>query len=160
MLPLARLVRYYITVQGSDKMPALTDRQTEFVHHLVTIGCTPTEAARAAGYAEPKQEAYRLTRLPHVQTAVREERERLVTCDLANVALRTIREIMEDKQASSSARVSAARTAFEVAGMFERKGGDIGSSKPLHDMTAEELEIAIRRLDDQLAASARGSSVN
>jgi len=48
-------------------MPALTDQQQHFVHHLVTSGCNPTEAARTAGYAVPKQEAYRLTRLAHVQ---------------------------------------------------------------------------------------------
>ena len=138
----------------------MTNRQSEFVHHLVMTGCTPTEAARAVGYAEPKQEAYRLTRLTPVQDAVRQERERLITSDLANVALRTLKEIMVDKTVAASARVSAARTACEVAGMFDKDGRSSGAHKPLQEMSADELADQIKRFDQALVQMAGNAAVN
>lgn len=38
-------------------MPALRDREAEFIHRLATTGHTPAQAARALGYAEPDQAA-------------------------------------------------------------------------------------------------------
>lgn len=141
-------------------MPTLTDRQAAFVHHLVTTGCTQTEAARVAGYSEPKQEAYRLTRLAHVRAAIHEERERVIMCYLPNVALQTIKEVMLDKSYPASARVSAARTAFEVAGMFDKTGRDTATGKTLQEMSAEELSDTIRRLDDRMTEFAGSSAIN
>lgn len=141
-------------------MPKLTDRQTEFVHHLVTTGCTPTEAARAAGYSEPKQEAYRLTRLPHVQEEIRSERERTISAYGANVAFTTLVEVMRDKTVPASARVSASRTMLEAAGLFDRTGRDKASGKQLQEMSADELTSTIRRLDQEMERIAGSAAVN
>lgn len=141
-------------------MAALNEQQAQFVHHLVTTGCNPTEAARAAGYAAPKQEAYRLTRLPHVQTAIRQERERLISAHGANVALSTLQEIMRDKTAPASARVSASRTMLEAAGLFDKNGRDTGTGKSLQDMTTDELAETISKLDREMSKFAGTSSVN
>ncbi|NCU10913.1 MAG: hypothetical protein GXC70_01915 [Sphingomonadaceae bacterium] len=141
-------------------MANLTEQQTEFVHHLVTTGCTPTEAARAAGYAVPKQEAYRLTRLSHVQQAIRQERERLISAHGANVAIATLNDIMRDKSAPASARVSASRTMLEAAGLFDRNGRDVSTGKTLQEMTHGELTETIAKLDREMARFSGSSAVN
>lgn len=131
-------------------MPNLTERQAQFVHHLVTTGCNPTEAARAVGYAEPKQEAYRLTRTAHVLSAIRCERERLISAQGANLALATLSEIMRDKQAPAGARVSASRAMLEAAGVFDKNGRDTETGKSMAEMTSDELGETIRRLDAEM----------
>lgn len=141
-------------------MQPLTDLQREFVHYLVTTGCTPTEAARTAGYAEPKQEAYRLTRLAHIQAAIREERERLISSHGANLAMATLCEIMRDRGMSPSARVSASRAVLEAAGIFDRNGRDSVSGKALHELSTDELTMTLARLDEQVARFAPGSQLN
>lgn len=141
-------------------MSALNDRQANFVHHLVTTGCTPTEAARAVGYSAPKQEAYRLTRLRHIQEAIRQERERLISTHGANVAVSTLFEIMQDRQAPASARVSASRTLFEAAGMFDKAGRDTSSGKSLQELSADELAETIRRLDQEMERLSGANRLN
>lgn len=141
-------------------MTNLTDQQQQFVHHLVTSGCNPTEAARAAGYAVPKQEAYRLTRLPHVQSAIRSERERLISAHGANVALSTLMEIMKDQAAPASARVGASRTMLEVAGLFDKAGRDVTSGKSMSEMTVDELQATVAKLDSQMGGLAGSNAVN
>lgn len=141
-------------------MSALNDRQADFVHHLVTSGCTPTEAARAVGYSAPKQEAYRLTRLRHIQEAIRQERERLISAHAANVAVATLVEIMQDRQAPASARVGASRAIFEAAGLFDKNGRDTTSGKTLHEMSADDLAATIRQLDQEMERIAGSAVVN
>src|SRR4051812_19318204 len=121
-------------------MPDLTAQQQKFVDHLVSTGCTPTEAARVAGYEHPTQESYRLIRKPHVNLAIRELRERVISSDLANVATATLRAVMLDEEAPASARVSAARTAYEAAGhLGKNAGAGEGRDKPLSEMSEAEL---------------------
>ena len=123
-------------------MQVATDNQRRFVDHLVANGCTPTEAAREAGYEHPAQEAYRLIRKPHIITAIGELRGRLISSHGANVATRTLIDIMQDVMAPASARVSAARTMYEAAGQFT-KGLDPDRDVPLHEMTTEQLQAFI-----------------
>jgi Terminase small subunit len=123
-------------------MLAHTDNQRRFVDHLVSTGCTPTEAARVAGYDHPAQEAYRLIRKPHIVAAIGELRGRLISSHGANVATKTLIDIMQDVAAPASARVSAARTMYEAAGQFT-KGLDPDREVPLHEMTSAQLEAFI-----------------
>lgn len=131
-------------------MPALTDQQKRFVDELVSTGCTPTEAARRAGYSDPGQEAWRLMRKAHVVSEVRELRERLISGHAANVAVSTLMEIMQDGAAPASARVSAARTVLEAAGHFDKAGRNAGDNQALHEMSAEKLAALIAEIDAQL----------
>lgn len=134
-------------------MASLTDNQRQFVDHLVTTGCTPTEAARHAGYAEPNVEAYKLMRKEHVIAAIRDLRTRLIEGEAANVALQTLVGIMKDKAAPASARVSAARTVCEAAGHFDKGSVARSDSTSLADMSADQLADLIARIDAQVAKS-------
>jgi hypothetical protein len=136
---------------GSD----LTSMQRTFVMTLVRHGCTPTQAAREAGYSDPKVAAYDLLRSAHIQTAVRFERSRYVMSDLANIATGTLRDVMEDKEAPASARVQAARTVLELAGELGRGKTDPDVDRPLSELTADELTRMIDRWTQEKAALAK-----
>lgn len=124
---------------------ALTEQQRSFVDEFVTTGCTATEAARQAGFSAPGQEAYRLMRKPHVLKAVRETRERLIGASLANLAVKTLADVMKDVAAPASARVAAARCALDAAGHFDRAKDDV--DKSITEMTNAELQALIAKVD-------------
>jgi phage terminase small subunit len=126
---------------GSD----LTSMQRQFVITLVRHGCTPTQAARDAGYADPKVSAHDLLRTAHIQNAVRFERLRHVQSDLANIATSTLREVMVDKAAPASARVQAARTVLEISGDISKTKSHDQDDRPLSELSADDLT----RLIDQ-----------
>lgn len=130
-------------------MTELTTSQQRFVEELVSTACTPTEAARRSGYADPGQESWRLMRKPHVVQAVRELRDRLVSGHAGNVAVATLVEIMQDREAAASARVSAARTVIEAAGGFEKSARN-ASPKRLEELSTSELSELVARLDDSM----------
>lgn len=133
----------------------LTDKQAQFVEQLVSKAMNPTAAARAAGFETPAQAAYRLLRLPHVASAVRDARARLIDGDLANVALDTLRVVMTDSDAPAAARVSAARTVLEMSGELKKDGSDASVEKRLHEMSADELAAVIDRWESQRSAMAK-----
>lgn len=138
-------------LQGAD----LTLKQRSFVITLVRQGCTPTQAARAAGYVDPKVSAYDLLRSPHIQAAVRFERSRYIMSDLANISTGTLREVMTDKQAPASARVQAARTVLEVAGELGRSKSEADEDRPLSELSAEELTRMIDKWQDERVTLAK-----
>lgn len=133
----------------------LTPKQRSFVTKLVRIGCKPSKAAELAGYSSPNVAAYDLQQLPHVQAAIRLERQRFITGELANVATGTLAAIMTDKTAPASARVQAARTVLEMSGELAKgraKGDD--DDRPLSELTADELTRLIDRWTEEKAALA------
>ena len=72
-------------------------------------------------------------------------RQKYYQTNLANVAVSTLQQVMQDKNASAAARVSAARTALELAGDLgpnSVKGSEGGS---LCEMTPGELSNLIKR---------------
>ena len=113
-----------------------------------------TEAARLAGYAHPKQSAYDLTRNPAIIALMRQARQTLYQADLANVAGETIRSVMLDIDAPASARVSAARTALELAGDLGKNAEAGNESKSLAEMTPDELARMIDSWEQQRSALA------
>jgi len=117
----------------------LSDKQASFVRYLVLDGCSPTEAARRANYAQPKQRAWELLQRNTVQAAIRAERTRVIGSDLANVAVKTLRDIMTDDKAPAAARVSAARTSLEMAGHLGPTGKEM-DDKPIAEMSQAELQ--------------------
>lgn len=121
------------------KSADLTLKQRAFVTILVRQGCNPTQAARLAGYVEPKVASYDLLRTPHIQEAVRQERARYISGDLANIATGTLRAIMTDENAPASARVAAARTALELAGELGSSKREVDDDRPLNEMSADQL---------------------
>lgn len=134
-------------------MSVLTDIQSAFISHLVLDGCNPTEAARRAGYSHPNVRAYELLRKPHITQAIRREQAKVLDGDLANVALRTLRDVMDNANSPASARVAASRAVLEACGHFRRPEGQDLDEKDILSMSAQELEEFVRRSRAKLGIS-------
>jgi hypothetical protein len=63
--------------------------------------------------------------------------------------------VCKDAKAPAPARATAAATLFRVAGYFEKKSDGLLDKDP-HEMTAGELNEAIRRLGKQANKGGRG----
>ena len=136
---------------GLIRQRKATEQQKHLVSYLVAENKKPTESARPAGYAFPKQAAYELTKNPAVNMLIRQQRQTIYQTDLANLAADTLRVVMVDPDAPASARVSAARTALELAGDLN-KGGDAASDgRSLAEMTPDELASMIDRWESERA---------
>lgn len=126
-------------------MSELTEIQRSFISYLVLEGHNPTEAARRAGYSHPNVRAYELLRKPHIVGAIRKEQGRVLDGDLANVALRTLRGVMEDQQSPASAKVAASRAVLEASGYFKREQETPLENKSPLDMSVQELEAFVKK---------------
>ena len=131
------------------KINQLTDKQQLFIQHLVKGGMSATAAARQAGYNQPKESAYYLTRSPRVAAAIRLARQTFYNTDLASLAGNTLRQIMEDSDAPAAARVTAARTALELAGDLDRSKGSDQAGRNLAELSPEELSKMISSWEDE-----------
>lgn len=123
----------------------LSDKQTDFIRGIVHLGLKQTESARRAGYNQPGQSAYNMMNSPAILHRIQQERLKLFQSDLSIVAVQTLKEVMQDKQAPASARVSACRSVLEIAGDF--KAGQGTTDKSLSDMSPAELASVIDKLD-------------
>jgi len=140
---------------GAIRKRSVTDQQKEFISYVVHDQKRPTEAARLAGYAHPKQSAYDLTRNPSIALLLRQERQTVYQTDLASLAASTLRDVMHDVDAPASAKVSAARTALELAGDLGANAERGSSGKALNEMTPEELSSMIDQWESDRAAIAK-----
>ena len=140
---------------GMIRQRQATDQQKGFVSYLVAENKKPTEAARLAGYAYPKQAAYELTRNPSVMLLIRQARQTLYQTDLANLAADTLRVVMVDPDAPASAKVSAARTALELAGDLNKNGDGAVDGRSLAEMTPDQLASMIDRWEAERADIAK-----
>ena len=131
----------------------LSDKQTEFIHGIVHLGLKQTESARRAGYNQPGQSAYNMMNSPGILSRIQHERLKLFQSDLSIVAVQTLKEVMQDKQAPASARVSACRSVLEIAGDF--KAGAKDTDKNLSEMSPSELASIIDKLDIERARLAK-----
>ena len=127
-----------------------TDRQQDFITNLVRLGNNPTQSARLAGYADPKQSAFNLVNSPKMCARIQQERLKLFQSDLSIVAVQTLKDVMRDTEAPASARVSAARSCLELAGdIGKHSQANSKSDKSLADMSVEELASIIDKLDGE-----------
>lgn len=126
-----------------------TANQEAFISALVLGGCTPTEAAKQAGYAQPKQRAYELLRKPHIVEAIRREQDRLLTGDLTNLALSTLRRVMGDDASSANAKVAASRAILEAGGHFKKLVGAAVPSRSITELSVKELQDKLHALQEQ-----------
>ena len=130
-------------------MRNLTQKQKSFIGYFVLENKSQTEAARMAGYPMPRQSGWRLLQTPRVIEAIQASRQRLYQTDLANVAVTTLQQIMQDHDAPPAARVSAARTALELAGDLGPNSGNGSEGGSLSEMTPGELSRLIGRSQDE-----------
>ena len=127
-----------------------TERQDQFVYNLVRLGNNPTQSARLAGYKDPKQSAFNLVHSPKMIARIRQERHKVYQTDLAPIAVSTLKEVMQDTEAPSSARVAAARSCLELAGdLGKHSQANQKADKSLSDMSVEELASIIDKLDGE-----------
>ena len=132
------------------KETEFTERQDLFIYNLVRLGNNPTQSARLAGYNQPKQMAFDLTRNPKIITRIRQERHKIYQTDLAPLAVQTLKDIMRDTEAPASARVASARTCLELAGdIGKHSQANSKSDKSLADMSVDELASIIDKLDNE-----------
>jgi phage terminase small subunit len=137
-------------------MATLTPKQNTFLQHHVKHGMNPTQSARLAGYADPKQSAFQLVHSPAMIARIRLEREKLFHTDLATIATDTLKQVMESEEAPASAKVSACRTVLEVCNLLGKHSQTTGAnSKDLSSMTPEELESVINSLESSKASMAK-----
>ena len=127
-----------------------TERQDQFIYNLVRLGNNPTQSARLAGYADPSQSAFNLVHSPKMIARIRQERHKVYQTDLAPIAVSTLKEVMQDTEAPSSARVAAARSCLELAGdLGKHSQANQKADKSLSDMSVEELSAIIDKLDGE-----------
>jgi len=144
-------------------MAQLSEQQREFAIAYVANGGNGTAAAVAAGYSEhsARSAAYKLTRLPQVETAIRAEQRRVLGGRLANKALAVLEAILSDENAPFGARVDAAKTLLDRGGVVAPKPGDEKdlADKPISRMTEGELIELIQRLEAERAPEQGAESV-
>ena len=134
----------------------LSDRQSSFIFYLVHQGKGHTEAARLAGFAAPRQSAYNLTQSPKIIAKIRQERNKVYQTELATTAVKTLKEVMEDIDASASARIAAASTSLVLAGDIGKHSvANRNQDRSLAEMTPEELSAIIDRWEGEKAALAK-----
>ncbi len=121
-----------------------TERMRLLAFHLCYSGMSPRAAAEAAGYAHGSISS--VLRSPGTAAFLRQERQRAFAIDLAPKAIQTLREVMADGDATASARVSAARTALELAGDLRAAGDDPAAGKRLSELTPSELTSMVSDL--------------
>ena len=127
----------------------LSDRQSSFIFYLVHQGKGRTEAARLAGFAAPRQSAFTLTQSPKIIAKIRQERNKVYQTELASTAVQTLKEVMEDTDAS-------ARTSLELAGDIGKHSvANRNQDRSLAEMTPEELSAIIDRWEGEKAALAK-----
>ena len=131
------------------------DMQHAFAVELVANGGNITQATISAGYSpkSARQIGQHLLDKPHVQQAIRREQQRSIGGRLASKALRVLEQILDDPQAPYGARVDAAKTILDRAGLAAvpaRMIGEVGHGKPVDEMTFEELHALIGNCDRML----------
>lgn len=140
---------------GMIRKRSITDQQKDFVNYLVREGKNATEAARLAGYRHPKQSAYDLTRNPSIIMLLRQTRQTVYQTELATLSADTLRNVMLDMDAPASAKVSAARTALELAGDLGKNADDPTSSRSLAELSPDELATMIDRWETERSELAK-----
>ena len=132
----------------------LTDQAAAFVDAIVE-GKNQTQAAKIAGYAFPAQSGCTLMKSPGIVVKIQQERQKLFHTDLCGVATTTLRSILEDSDASSSSRIAAVRTVYEVCNMIGKHSTKDSDTKALSEMSPAQLAGLINTLEVKAAAIAK-----
>lgn len=131
--------------------PSLTDQQEKFARGLAG-GLQQTEAARIAGYADPRVAAVRLARSEAVRARVRALRTNEID-KLASLSLRALRELLTRKEdlvrgirgVSDAVRLNAVKLSLALAGHVEKPTEEANAlkGKDISGMSIDELDAFI-----------------
>jgi hypothetical protein len=141
----------------TKKTAGLSDQQDSFIYNLVCLGNNPTQSARLAGYLQPKQSAFDLTRNTKIISRIQQMRAKVFSSDLATTAVNVLRDVMLNSS-TDSARVSACRTVLELSGDFAR-AKNTATDKDLAELTPEELGGMIEVWEAERAKVKKSSSI-
>lgn len=128
----------------------LTERDNLYVSFFVQFG-DKYVAAEKAGFSTTNLPAtvHKLMSSRHIRAAIAKAQQDFLNQELVPAANGALLTILKDGNASPSARVSAARLAYEAGGLLvkDREGQN---DKPAHEMSAAELGAEIQRLEQEL----------
>lgn len=131
---------------------SLTDKQAEFVRQ-VAQGVSRVKAAELAGYEHPGVEPSRLLALPHIQAALKREHARILSSELAPLAIGRLKGLLQSKTTSDSNVIKAADLVLKAAGLHKSAADpNDPSRKALSDMGQGELEDLVGRLRQAVSA--------
>ncbi len=122
-------------------MSELTDKQKAFVLDYASNGGNATAAAKSAGYSEKSahEQGRQNLEIPHVQDAIHRElmRQRFRS---GAVGINVLIQIANNEKTPAAARVSAARTLLEHAGL-------VGAAKEMTEARTAADDQAGRVID-------------
>lgn len=143
--------------------PAITDNQERFAIALAA-GMPQTDAARVAGYADPRVAGVRLSRSDAVRARVRALRTNEID-KLASLSLRVLKELLSRKPdpekgifaVSDAVRLNAVKLSLALAGHTEKPSEEAKSlkSKDIEAMSVDELDAFIASERNKRAADAK-----
>jgi phage terminase small subunit len=133
----------------------LTEKQLTLVTTLVATG-SQEQAVKAAGYVgKASIVAAQALASPAVAAALRHEINRKLLRDAA-AAQCVLVEIMNDRTAPKGVRVDAAKAVLDRAGFIApRQGAGSGETKPLNEMSSDDLRRFISESERELSGRAK-----
>lgn len=140
-----------------QRFSGLTESQAEFVCR-VADGTSISALQRDLGFSN----AYKWLRRPAVLAAIREETQRRLVADHGPAALGVLRKLLDDEQTPVRTRAEIGVRLASMAGYAAREGGKDQYSKPLSEMTPDEMralidanQAEIDKLEAELASQAK-----
>lgn len=133
----------------------LTEKQRAFVDSMLANGGREHEAAISAGYANPREECWRLRRNPAIQNELRTRMQERVLGGQVT-AWNVMQELMTDPTVAAPTRFAASKWTLEAAGhgleaaKLRAKVG-LEGQKSMSEMTTEELEAHVAMLSAAVA---------
>ena len=135
----------------------ISPKQREFVSLLVA-GDSAREAARAVGYADHKA----LVANPQVRLAMIEALQAQLTSDILPLCINVLRQALTSDDLSLDKRATIAKDlAIKtlVSGAEKAKENN-GLTKPLHELTRDELRSQIEKLQSEVAERAKPAVID
>ena len=138
---------------GMIRKRSITDQQRDFVNYLVRKAKTPQ---RRQGWQDTRtKQSAGFNQKPSIALLMRQTRQTVYQTELASLSADTLRNVMLDVDAPASAKVSAARTALELAGDLGKNADDPTSNRSLAEMSPDELATMIDRWESERAELAK-----
>lgn len=139
-------------LQRNVKIVDFTEMQQAFISNYLD-GLNQTEAARRAGYSNPEQAGWQQLRKAHIAHFIRTEQARKLATDGVRVGINTLLEIAQDREAPKAARVQAANSLLDRAGLTARvaEAAQGVHDRPLSEMTIHELQAVVSQERERLA---------
>lgn len=138
-----------VSLQEKD----LTDRQQIFVTQ-VAMGISHVKAAEIAGYTDPGASGWRTLALPHIQEAIRAERE-MMLAEIAGLSVIALRELVGPNN-PPAVRLRAAERSLDMAGHVAKPAIKALADKTMGEMTAAELREVMRQSRAEMEKARQG----